>query len=127
MDGREFTCDVCEEVLDELWNGTVVKLTDSDQLRVLTPGARECDRAIRCGDWKHQERCPDCLETVAENMFTDADSYREAGNERAAFGLEMEAAELLSGAAKIRRRASARGREGGSKSAQLTKRTTADV
>jgi hypothetical protein len=87
MDRREFTCDVCEEVLDELWNGTVVRLTDSAQLRVLPTGARECDRAIRTGDWKHQQRCPDWLENVAENILIDAESHRADGDEKAALAL----------------------------------------
>jgi predicted Zn-ribbon and HTH transcriptional regulator len=104
MEKKAHTCDIYDEVLDGLWNEAAVKVTESAQPGVQPPGARECDWAIRTGDWKHQQRCPDCLENVAENILIDAESHRADGDEKAALALEVEAAELQSRATKIRRR-----------------------
>jgi hypothetical protein len=99
MEKKALKCDVCAEVLDEL---SIVRFTDLAQLRVLPPGTRECDRASRIGDWKHLQRCPDCLDNAAENIVMDAESHRADGNVEDANILEVKAAELCLRAIRLR-------------------------
>jgi hypothetical protein len=63
---------------------------------------RECIRASRTHDRKHQQQCPDCLESEAENILMNAASHREDGNEAIALELEAEAGEVLKRAAQLR-------------------------
>jgi hypothetical protein len=97
-----------QEIIDALIKGAILHIdaitgdVRIDPMDDVSPDVRECIRASRTRDRKHQQQCPDCLESEAENTMMDAASHREDGNEAIALELEAEAGEVLQRAAQLR-------------------------
>ena len=99
-----------DEIVDALIKGAVVRIGMSDgvarviALDDLSSEGRDCFRASRDKDYKHQGECPNCLENEAGNILMDVASHREDGHEAAAQELEAEVEQIRLKAAKIRER-----------------------
>jgi len=98
-----------DEILAALINGAIVSIGSDGVSSIvalddLSPQVRECVRASREHDYKHQQECPDCLENEAENTLRDAASHREDGHEATAQELEAEVEHIRLKAARIRER-----------------------
>jgi hypothetical protein len=88
-----------DEMKNALITGAVIRVSTGGEATVVTPddlppNVRECYRASRQRDRRHQSSCPDCLESEAEATETDAASHREDGNDASAQALEPEAEKL---------------------------------
>jgi hypothetical protein len=97
------------ELVEVLRAGAIAHVTDTGEILLLSVDdlpetVRECIRASRIRDRQHQLQCPACLASEAENMLADADSYRDRGNTKAAWALEIQAGQLLSKAESLRGR-----------------------
>jgi hypothetical protein len=98
-----------EEMIDALMKGAILTVSDSGEVKIralddLPPMVRECYRASKEHDRAHFWKCPDCLESEAENTLLDAASHREDGNEATALELEADAENLRILAATVRGR-----------------------
>ena len=97
-----------DDIFEALLKGAVVNVnvttgeTSINALDDLPPSVRECYRASREHDYQHQNNCPSCLESRADNSLFQAGICREEGDEATALICEADAAEDLAKAAQIR-------------------------